>query len=115
MPSNLTPPQPPLKWTHSADEIKKIVKEAIQAHRQLEDAVAQIPPEQCSFESVSITQLIFGRLIEIDIGVCGSSLPLMLYRAVITLAEQLRLAFGNSVFDSDTGDCLPRPTNQPRC
>jgi hypothetical protein len=77
MSSNLTPPQPPLKWNHSANEIKQIVEGAIQTHRQLEDAVAQIPPEECNFESVSITKLIFERLTEIDIGICESSLPLM--------------------------------------
>lgn len=49
----ITPPQPSLKWTHSAQEILDITKAELANHKAAEDKVAALPPSECNFESVS--------------------------------------------------------------
>ncbi|ETW81741.1 Metallo peptidase M3A [Heterobasidion irregulare TC 32-1] len=48
----LTPPQPPPAWNHTAGDIARLTKEAIEKDRKLEDKIAALPHEQCNFESV---------------------------------------------------------------
>ncbi|TFY78786.1 hypothetical protein EWM64_g5225 [Hericium alpestre] len=48
----LVPPQDAPKWTHSAEDIIKLTKEAIEGERQLHDKVAGLSPEQCTYGSV---------------------------------------------------------------
>ncbi|KAA1469830.1 metallopeptidase MepB [Dentipellis sp. KUC8613] len=48
----LTPPQPAPKWSHTAEDITRLTKEAIERDRELQDKVAKLKPEECTFESV---------------------------------------------------------------
>ena len=52
-PMDLTPPQPPPQWNHSADDISKLTKEAIEYDRAIQDKVGGLDPKDCSFDSVS--------------------------------------------------------------
>ena len=49
----LTPPHPAPKWTHTAEEIIALTKEAIVRDRALEDRVVALPADECNFETVS--------------------------------------------------------------
>ena len=57
--ANLTPPQPPPVWTHTPEDVLKSTKEAIQKDREVQDKVANLPPSECNFESVSSTTPIY--------------------------------------------------------
>ena len=48
-----TPPQSPPVWNHSADEILKLTKEAIEYDRAIQDKVGHLDPKDCTFNSVS--------------------------------------------------------------
>lgn len=48
-----TPPQPPPLWNHSADDILKLTKEAIEYDRAIQDKVGRLDPKDCTFDSVS--------------------------------------------------------------
>ena len=52
-PMHLTPPQSPPQWNHSADEILKLTKEAIEYDRAIQDKVGGLDPKDCTFDSVS--------------------------------------------------------------
>ena len=49
---SLTPPQPPPVWNHSAEDIVRLTKEAIEKDRTVQDAVGKLDPKDCTFESV---------------------------------------------------------------
>jgi len=55
--ANLTPPQPPPVWTHTPEDVLKLTKDAIQKDREVQDKVANLPPSECNFESVSATPI----------------------------------------------------------
>ena len=48
-----TPPQSPPQWDHSADDILKLAKEAIEYDRAIQDKVGRLDPKECTFDSVS--------------------------------------------------------------
>jgi Zn-dependent oligopeptidase len=48
----LTPPQPAIKWEHTADLIKSKTDEEISNNRKFLDSVANLPPDDCNFHSV---------------------------------------------------------------
>ena len=48
-----TPPQPPPLWNHTAEDILKLTKEAIEYNRAVQDKVGSLDPKDCTFESVS--------------------------------------------------------------
>ncbi|KXN88219.1 Thimet oligopeptidase [Leucoagaricus sp. SymC.cos] len=48
----LVPPQKPLEWNHSAEEITSLTKKAIDEDRALQDKVAALQPKDCNFDSV---------------------------------------------------------------
>ena len=48
-----TPPQLPLAWNHSAEEILKLTKEAIEYDHAIQDKVGGLDVKDCTFESVS--------------------------------------------------------------
>ncbi|KAL1689134.1 hypothetical protein GGG16DRAFT_93984 [Schizophyllum commune] len=50
--ANLTPPQPPPQWTHSAEDILRLTKEAIEVNRAEQDKVAALKEADCNFNSV---------------------------------------------------------------
>jgi hypothetical protein len=52
MPS-MNPPQPPPSWSHTADDIAKLTREAIARQRKLYDRVAGLSATECNFDSVS--------------------------------------------------------------
>ena len=52
-PMHLTPPQSPPLWNHSAADILKLTKEAIEYDRAIQDKVGSLDPKDCTFESVS--------------------------------------------------------------
>ena len=52
-PMHLTPPQPAPLWNHSAEDILKLTKEAIEYDRVVQDKVGSLSPKDCSFDSVS--------------------------------------------------------------
>ena len=49
----LTPPQSPPGWEHTAEDILKFTKEAIEYDRAVQDKVGGLDPKDCTFESVS--------------------------------------------------------------
>ncbi|KAH9939164.1 Metalloprotease [Amylocystis lapponica] len=49
---SLTPPQPPPIWTHSAEDVLSITKDAIARDRELQDKIAALAPADCNFSSV---------------------------------------------------------------
>lgn len=51
--ATLTPPQLAPTWTHSAEDIVRLTKEAIAQDRGVQDKVAALAPEDCNFSSVS--------------------------------------------------------------
>lgn len=52
--ANLTPPQPPPQWTHSAEDILRLTKEAIEVNRAEQDKVAALKEADCNFDSVRV-------------------------------------------------------------
>jgi hypothetical protein len=50
----LAPPQPPLEWNHSAEDITRLTKNAIEESRKILDSVGGLDAKDCTFESVSI-------------------------------------------------------------
>lgn len=50
---SLTPPQAPPVWNHTAEDILRLTKEAIDTLRGQQDQVAQLSPEASNFSSVS--------------------------------------------------------------
>ena len=52
---NLTPPQPPPKWTHTPEDVLRLTKEAIERDREVQDQVAKLPVPECNFDTVSTT------------------------------------------------------------
>ena len=49
---SLIPPQSPPRWNHSADEILKLTKEAIEHDRTIQDKVGRLDSKDCTFDSV---------------------------------------------------------------
>jgi hypothetical protein len=54
--SSLTPPQPAPTWTHTADDVMRLTKEAIAKDQEVQDKVAALAPEDCNMSSVSCLQ-----------------------------------------------------------
>lgn len=54
--SPLTPPQPAPTWTHTADDVMRLTKEAIARDQEVQDKVAALAPEDCNMSSVSCLQ-----------------------------------------------------------
>ncbi|KAI0322042.1 hypothetical protein OF83DRAFT_1274330 [Amylostereum chailletii] len=52
--ASLTPPQPAPRWTHSAEEITRLTKEAIETARVLQDRIGKLAPEDCTLESAPL-------------------------------------------------------------
>ncbi|KZT12028.1 Metalloprotease [Laetiporus sulphureus 93-53] len=52
--ASLTPPQPPPSWTHSAEQVLELTKDAIAKDRELKDSVAALPSADCNFPSVFV-------------------------------------------------------------
>lgn len=50
---SLVPPQKPLEWNHSAQDITHLTKQAIDEDRALQDKVAALNAKDCNFDSVS--------------------------------------------------------------
>jgi Zn-dependent oligopeptidase len=48
----LTPPQPAIKWDHTAELIKSKTDEEINNNRKNLDSVANLPRDDCNFQSV---------------------------------------------------------------
>ncbi|KAJ7784621.1 metallopeptidase MepB [Mycena metata] len=51
---SITPPQPPPEWNHTPDDVTRLTKEAIAAHRAVEDQVGSLQPSECDFESTRL-------------------------------------------------------------
>lgn len=51
--ASLTPSQAAPKWTHTAQEILHLARAAITKHKQAEDEVAALSPDNCTLENVS--------------------------------------------------------------
>ncbi|KIO24317.1 hypothetical protein M407DRAFT_77092 [Tulasnella calospora MUT 4182] len=49
---NLTPPQEPLPWKHTPEEIRDKTNELIRDGRKFLDTIAALPEDKCSFDSV---------------------------------------------------------------
>ncbi|KDQ62378.1 hypothetical protein JAAARDRAFT_189705 [Jaapia argillacea MUCL 33604] len=50
--SAIKPPQAPPTWSHSAEDILKLTKEALAKDKALLDKIAALPPKDCNFSSV---------------------------------------------------------------
>ena len=55
---DLTPPQSPPQWDHSADDILKLTKETIEYDRAIQDKVGLLDPKDWTFDSVSCNVVI---------------------------------------------------------
>lgn len=49
---NLTPPQEPLSWKHTPEDIRDKTNEIIRDGRKFLDTIAALPEDKCSFDSV---------------------------------------------------------------
>lgn len=49
---SFNPPQPPPFWNHTAEDIVRLTKEAIEKDRTVQDTVGKLDPKDCTFESV---------------------------------------------------------------
>ena len=68
---SLTPPQPPPVWNHSAEDIVRYTKEAIEKDRAVQDAVGKLDPKDCTFESVREHRLsLLGFIPDHSLGLC---------------------------------------------
>ena len=47
------PPQPAPTWTHTADDVMRLTKEAIAKDQEVQDEVAALAPKHCNMSSVS--------------------------------------------------------------
>ncbi|KAF8809568.1 metallopeptidase MepB [Phlegmacium glaucopus] len=52
---SLTPPQPPPFWNHTAEDILRLTKEAIEYDRAVQDKVGGLDPKDCTFESLTLS------------------------------------------------------------
>jgi hypothetical protein len=50
----LAPPQAPLEWNHSAEDITRLTDNAIEEYRKIMDSVGGLDSKDCAFESVSL-------------------------------------------------------------
>jgi len=51
--SKLKPPQEPLKWTHTPEQVIPLTKEEIEKDRKFLDGIGALSEAECNFESVS--------------------------------------------------------------
>ncbi|TRM63928.1 hypothetical protein BD626DRAFT_547704 [Schizophyllum amplum] len=79
--ASLTPPQPAPTWTHSAEDIMRLTKEAIEADRTHQDKVAALAEADCNFDSV------FRALADADTKFDAVTEPLCFYQNVSTSKE----------------------------
>ncbi|CEL52913.1 metallopeptidase MepB [Rhizoctonia solani AG-1 IB] len=49
---DIQPPQAPLRWDHSPEDVLSFTKEAIANSRQMQDTIAALPEADCNFTSV---------------------------------------------------------------
>jgi metallopeptidase MepB len=76
-----TPPQLPPDWSHSAEEILKLTKEAIEYDRAVQDKVGGLDAKDCTFESVFLT------LANADTRIEATTEPLTFYQNVSPTKE----------------------------
>ena len=50
----LSPPQAPLEWNHSAEDIIRLTKNVAEEYRKVIDSIGGLDPKDCTFESVSL-------------------------------------------------------------
>jgi len=55
----LVPPQKPIDWNHSPEDITRLTQKTIDADRTLLDKIGALDSKDCNFDSVSSTLLIF--------------------------------------------------------
>ena len=55
----LVPPQKPIDWNHSPEDITRLTQKTIDADRTLLDKIGALDYKDCNFDSVSSTLLIF--------------------------------------------------------
>ena len=51
--ASLTPPQPPLSWQHTVEDIERLTTEALAKDKQVSDDIAQLSGEKLDFDNVS--------------------------------------------------------------
>lgn len=78
---SLVPPQKPIDWSHSAEDIPRLTQKAIDADRAVLDKVGALDPKDCNFDSV-FTTLAYAET-EID----AITEPLAFYQNVSTSKE----------------------------
>ena len=49
----LIPPQSPVLWTHTAEEVLTLATEAVESDRRTKDKIAALQEGDCNFETVS--------------------------------------------------------------
>ena len=55
----IAPPQAPLEWNHSAEDITKLTMDAMEEYRKVLDAVGGLDAKDCTFESASFHGSLF--------------------------------------------------------
>ena len=68
--TSATPPQAPWQWNHSAEDITRLTKNAIEECRKAMDSVASLDPKDCTFESVSLCPILVTQKLTFITGVC---------------------------------------------
>ena len=73
--ASLTPPQPPLSWQHTVEDIERLTTEALAKDKQVSDNIVQLPEDKLDFDSVSFacSPPIADRLIVRFSGICEST------------------------------------------
>lgn len=51
--AQLTPPQAPPTWKHTAQDIDKLITEALEKRKNVNDAIVKLPEHELSFDNVS--------------------------------------------------------------
>ncbi|EED82275.1 predicted protein [Postia placenta Mad-698-R] len=97
--ASLTPPQLALRWSHSADDILSLTKQAITKHGEGLDKIAALPKKDCNFDSsISVVSAapaltnfaisqVFLALAEADTELSLVTEPLSFYQNVSTSKE----------------------------
>ena len=50
--ASLNPPQAPLSWMYTPQDVLRIIKEVIETNKQTIDSIASLVAEECNFKSV---------------------------------------------------------------
>ena len=73
--ASLAPPQPPLSWQHTIEDLERLTNEVLARDKQVNDNIVQLPEDKLDFDNVSLacSPTIADRLAGRLSGVCEST------------------------------------------